>query len=40
MAFEPYMKAQDNILIVAKILLRVAVATFSPRELWKGTGIS
>lgn len=40
MAFEPYMKAQDNIMIVAKILLRVCVATFSPRELWKGTGIT
>ena len=40
MAFEPYMKAQDNILIVAKILLRVCVATFSPRELWKGTGVT
>ena len=40
MAFDPYIKAQDNILIVAKILLRIAVATFSPRELWKGTGIT
>ena len=40
MAFDPYLKAQDNIMIVAKILLRLCVATFSPRELWKGTGIT
>lgn len=40
MAFDPYIKAQDNIMIVGKILLRVALASFSPRELWKGTGIS
>lgn len=40
MAFEPYLKGQDNISIVAKILLRLCVATFSPRELWKGTGIT
>ena len=40
MAFDPYIKAQDNILIVGKILLRICVATFSPRELWKGTGMT
>lgn len=40
MAFDPYIKGQENIMIVAKILLRLAVCTFSPRELWKGTGIT
>lgn len=40
MAFEPYIKAQDNVMIVAKILLRVATIITEPRLTWKGTGIT
>ena len=40
MAFEPYIKAQDNVMIVAKVLLRVALIATEPRILWKGTGIT
>jgi len=40
MAFEPYIKGQDNVMIVAKILLRIALIATEPRMLWKGTGIT
>lgn len=40
MAFDPFMKAQDNVDIVGKILLRIASIVREPRGLWKGTGIT